>query len=58
MAIAPVNKFLSIAVPVTPGEQKIYEVPNLDYSISISNENTINEENSEFNKLLESLASS
>ena len=27
MAIAPVNKFLSIAVPVTPGEQKLYEVP-------------------------------
>ena len=27
MAIAPVNKFLSVAVPVTPGEQKIYEVP-------------------------------
>ena len=27
MAIAPVNKFLSVAVPVTPGAQKIYEVP-------------------------------
>ena len=27
MAVAPVNKFLSIAVPVTPGEQKLYEVP-------------------------------
>ena len=27
MAIAPVNKFLSIAVPVAPGEQKLYEVP-------------------------------
>ena len=27
MAIAPVNKFLSVAVPVTPGEQKLYEVP-------------------------------
>ena len=27
MAVAPVNKFLSVAVPVTPGEQKIYEVP-------------------------------
>ena len=38
--------------------KKVYEVPNLDYSISISNDNTINEENSEFNKLLESLASS
>ena len=27
MAVAPVNKFLSVAVPVTPGAQKIYEVP-------------------------------
>ncbi len=27
MAVAPVNKFLSVAVPVTPGEQKLYEVP-------------------------------
>ncbi len=27
MAIAPVNKFISIAVPVAPGEQKLYEVP-------------------------------
>ena len=27
MAIAPVNKFLSVAVPVAPGEQKVYEVP-------------------------------
>ena len=27
MAVAPVNKFISVAVPVTPGEQKIYEVP-------------------------------
>ena len=27
MAIAPVNKFLSVAVPVHPGEQKLYEVP-------------------------------
>ena len=27
MAVAPVNKFLSVAVPVTPGTQKIYEVP-------------------------------
>tara|TARA_Y100001956_G_scaffold22700_1_gene22351 strand:+ start:1468 stop:3411 length:1944 start_codon:yes stop_codon:yes gene_type:complete len=27
MAIAPVNKFLSVAVPVAPGEQKLYEVP-------------------------------
>ena len=27
MAIAPVNKFLSLAVPVAPGEQKLYEVP-------------------------------
>jgi len=27
MAIAPVNKFISIAVPVSPGENKLYEVP-------------------------------
>jgi hypothetical protein len=27
MAIAPINKFISIAVPVAPGEQKVYEVP-------------------------------
>lgn len=27
MAVAPVNKFLSVVVPVAPGEQKIYEVP-------------------------------
>ena len=27
MAIAPVNKFISIAVPVAPGLQKLYEVP-------------------------------
>ena len=27
MAIAPVNKFISVAVPVTPGKQKLYEVP-------------------------------
>ena len=27
MAIAPVNKFISLAVPVAPGEQKLYEVP-------------------------------
>ena len=27
MAIAPVNKFLTVAVPVAPGEQKVYEVP-------------------------------
>ena len=27
MAIAPVNKFVSIAVPVSPGKQKLYEVP-------------------------------
>ena len=27
MAIAPVNKFLSVMVPVAPGEQKLYEVP-------------------------------
>ena len=27
MAIAPVNKFINIAVPVAPGVQKLYEVP-------------------------------
>jgi hypothetical protein len=27
MAVAPVNKFLTVAVPVAPGEQKLYEVP-------------------------------
>tara|TARA_B100001094_G_scaffold59195_1_gene54684 strand:+ start:1059 stop:2996 length:1938 start_codon:yes stop_codon:yes gene_type:complete len=27
MAIAPVNKFISVAVPVAPGENKLYEVP-------------------------------
>ena len=27
MAIAPVNKFVNIAVPVVPGKQKLYEVP-------------------------------
>tara|TARA_Y100001970_G_scaffold190305_1_gene231403 strand:- start:6036 stop:7697 length:1662 start_codon:yes stop_codon:yes gene_type:complete len=27
MAIAPVNKFVNIAVPVAPGAQKLYEVP-------------------------------
>ena len=27
MAIAPVNKFISIMVPVAPGLQKLYEVP-------------------------------
>tara|TARA_S200000501_G_scaffold83137_1_gene75276 strand:+ start:12468 stop:13502 length:1035 start_codon:yes stop_codon:yes gene_type:complete len=27
MAIAPVNKFVSIAVPIAPGLQKLYEVP-------------------------------
>ena len=27
MAIAPVNKFVTIAVPVAPGENKLYEVP-------------------------------
>ena len=27
MAIAPVNKFISVAVPVSPGKQKLYEVP-------------------------------
>ena len=27
MAIAPVNKFVTIAVPIAPGENKLYEVP-------------------------------
>lgn len=27
MAVAPVNKFLSVAAPVAPGEQVLYEVP-------------------------------
>ena len=27
MAIAPVNKFINLAVPVAPGVQKLYEVP-------------------------------
>ena len=27
MAIAPVNRFISLAVPVAPGLQKLYEVP-------------------------------
>ena len=27
MAIAPVNKFISVLVPVAPGEQELYEVP-------------------------------
>ena len=27
MAIAPVNKFLNVSVPVAPGLQKLYEVP-------------------------------
>jgi len=27
MAVAPVNKFLTVAVPVAPGTQKLYEVP-------------------------------
>lgn len=27
MAVAPVNRFLTVAVPVAPGTQKIYEVP-------------------------------
>ena len=27
MAVAPLNKFLTIAVPVAPGEQTIYEAP-------------------------------
>ena len=27
MAIAPVNKFITIAVPVAPGEQQVYSTP-------------------------------
>ena len=27
MAIAPVNKFINVSVPVVPGKQKLYEVP-------------------------------
>ena len=27
MAVAPVNKFINVAVPVAPGVQKLYEVP-------------------------------
>ena len=27
MAVAPLNKFLTIAVPVAPGEQTIYKAP-------------------------------
>jgi len=27
MAVAPLNKFLTVAVPVAPGEQTVYEVP-------------------------------
>ena len=27
MAIAPVNKFISIVVPVAPGQQELYQVP-------------------------------
>ena len=27
MAVAPLNKFLTIAVPVAPGEQTIYTAP-------------------------------
>ena len=27
MAVAPLNKFLTIAVPVAPGEQTVYTVP-------------------------------
>ena len=33
MAVAPVNKFISIVVPVAPGEQKLYEVPTGTSSI-------------------------
>tara|TARA_B100000945_G_scaffold57623_1_gene42684 strand:- start:2291 stop:2413 length:123 start_codon:yes stop_codon:yes gene_type:complete len=39
-------------------KKKIFEIPNLDYSSQNLEINSINDENSEFNKLLESLASS
>lgn len=27
MAVAPVNKFITIAVPIAPGEQTVYSTP-------------------------------
>ena len=39
-------------------KKKILEIPNLDYLTENLEINSINDENSEFNKLLESLASS
>tara|TARA_Y100000814_G_scaffold260709_1_gene211546 strand:- start:104 stop:226 length:123 start_codon:yes stop_codon:yes gene_type:complete len=39
-------------------KKKIFEIPNLDYLTQNLEINSINDENSEFNKLLESLASS
>ena len=39
-------------------KKKIFEIPNLDYLTENLEINSINDENSEFNKLLESLASS
>ena len=39
-------------------KKKIFEIPNLDSSSQNLEINSINDENSEFNKLLESLASS
>ena len=39
-------------------KNKIFEIPNLDYLTENLEINSINDENSDFNKLLESLASS
>lgn len=39
-------------------KKKIFEIPNLDYLSENFEISSINDENSEFNKLLESLASS
>ena len=39
-------------------KKKIFEIPNLDYLTQNLEINSIIDENSEFNKLLESLASS
>ena len=39
-------------------KNKIFEIPNLDYLTQNLEINSINDENSEFNKLLESLARS
>ena len=36
MAVAPLNKFLTIAVPVAPGEQTVYTTPTGVSSIGSS----------------------